>query len=69
MLAQDQPTHENRGATLTGKEGNGGKPGGFPLFVTFRSMSNTNADVRRGSKFGRRDWTRTNDPYHVKVVL
>jgi hypothetical protein len=20
-------------------------------------------------KFGRRDWTRTNDPHHVKVVL
>ena len=21
------------------------------------------------TKFGRRDWTRTNDPHHVKVVL
>ncbi len=23
----------------------------------------------QGEKAGRRDWTRTNDPYHVKVVL
>ena len=22
-----------------------------------------------GSSLGRRDWTRTNDPHHVKVVL
>ena len=27
--------------------------------------------VRKNSRnlFGRRDWTRTNDPHHVKVVL
>src|SRR5450830_588421 len=24
---------------------------------------------RRGFEFGRRNWTRTNDPHHVKVVL
>ena len=30
-------------------------------------VSEWNADWR--SVFGRRDWTRTNDPHHVKVVL
>ncbi len=25
--------------------------------------------VHRRKNFGRHDWTRTNDPYHVKVVL
>ena len=24
---------------------------------------------KKTGKFGRRDWTRTNDPHHVKVVL
>ncbi|EDY87629.1 hypothetical protein GP5015_1114 [gamma proteobacterium HTCC5015] len=27
------------------------------------------SDFRRAFKLGSREWTRTTDPYHVKVVL
>ena len=29
----------------------------------------TSKSVSAKERFGRRDWTRTNDPHHVKVVL
>ena len=36
----------------------------FPI-----SEAGTSKPLNTNEKFGRHDWTRTNDPYHVKVVL
>ena len=36
---------------------------------TKKPRKTLNRNNLRGHLFGRRDWTRTNDPHHVKVVL
>ena len=36
----------------------------YPISTTDNAKS-----LKDNEKFGRHDWTRTNDPYHVKVVL
>ena len=33
------------------------------------SVTDTSKSLKIKGNFGRHDWTRTNDPYHVKVVL
>ena len=34
-----------------------------------KGLRNLSGDQCETDKVGRRDWTRTNDPHHVKVVL
>ena len=42
---------------------------GFFCRETFASCGHVDTACRMDFEFGRRDWTRTNDPHHVKVVL
>jgi hypothetical protein len=47
-----------------------GTHGAFSPLRSRKKSPETSVDaVSRALMFGRRDWTRTNDPHHVKVVL
>ncbi len=46
--------------------------GAIPILPQTPAAQNDKApssEEKTGLKVGRRDWTRTNDPHHVKVVL
>ncbi len=43
-------------------------PEGADFFTNFCQRLQASTNQQR-QEFGRHDWTRTNDPYHVKVVL
>ena|GEM_PF-3045746 len=40
-----------------------------PLSRNEKSLKAKHFEASRNNVIGRRDWTRTNDPHHVKVVL